>query len=527
MNKIFETFKIDAPNKNMFDLSHESKLTFNMGELVPFYKAEVLPSDKFSVDSTVLLRFQPMLAPIMHRIDIYTHYFYVPNRLITEDWEDFITGGVDGDLTPTLPTVTIDNGSKASFYKGTLANYLGVPPVESGAIVSNPIDISALPFRAYQKIYNDYYRDQTLTAEIDIELASDTVITTLRKRAWEKDYFTSCLPWTQRGDEVTLNIGDSALHQVRTDELYPISSYVRNKLDNTAASNATFGTIGVGGQLTTTGGDTDGFTQYIDNSGVMETDLSSATSTTINELRRAFKLQEWLEAMARGGSRYTEQLKVIFNVQSSDARLQRPEYLGGGKQPMTVSEVVSTAAVREFDSNDIRTPQGQMTGHAISVGKSNSFTRRFEEHGWVIGIISVLPRTGYSQGIEKCWLRESKEEYYWPQFAQLGEQEVLNKELYHDYEGAADEGVFGYQQRYIEYKYQFDKIAGDFVDDFEYWHLNRKFTSQPTLSTEFIECDASHRIFAVTDTNIDKIFGQIYNRVKAERPIPYFNIPTL
>jgi len=248
-------------------------------------------------------------------------------------------------------------------------------------------------------------------------------------------------------------------------------------------------------------------------------------NTTINDLRRSIKLQEWLEKNARGGGRYTEQIRSHFGVVSSDARLQRPEYLGGGKQPVVISEVLSTFQAADGDGE----PQGNMAGHGISVGNSNGFTYRAEEHGVVIGIISVLPRTTYQQGIDRMWIRDDKFKYLWPSFGQLGEQEITNVELYMDYFNGPENNsaVFGYQSRYSEYKNQPSRVSGVFRDSLAYWHMGRIFNSQPSLDAGFVSADPTTRIFAVEDPNVEHLYCQMYHNFSAIRPLPYFGTPTL
>lgn len=521
MNKQFDVIPINAPKRNVFDLSHEVKMTFNMGELIPFLCLETVPGDTFICDSEVLIRFAPMLAPIMHRVDVYTHFFFVPNRIIWDEWEDFITGGEDGLDATAIPTITINQDNKEWFEKGRLPDYLGIPPIDPLSTVDGEIEINALPFKAYLEIYNEYYRDQNLIDEVGFSWG--TVATTVRKRAWERDYFTSALPWTQRGSEVELPLGISA-------PIETSSAYVE-------------GIRKVGGALPPDNGALkalNGTLVDVNDNGLYwkgenwSADLSSATAATVNELRRAIRIQEWLEKSARGGSRYAEQILIHFGVKSSDARLQRPEYLGGGKQNVVISEVLNTAVSRSTAAgtvDQVLTPQGEMTGHAISIGKSNEFKAYFEEHGYVIGIISVMPKTAYQEGIPKMFSREDKFDFYFPEFAQLGEQEIKMKELVIDYEDNSDrDTVFGYQSRYVEYKQQPSRVAGDMRDDYAHWHLGRIFgagVSNVPLNQSFIECNPSHRIFAVTDPDIDKVICQIYNKVKAIRPMPYFNVPTI
>lgn len=501
MSKIFNSVKLRKPKKSVFDLSHEKKLSCNMGDLVPIYLDEVVPGDKFRVSTEMLMRLAPMISPVMHRCNAYIHYFLVPNRLVWNEWEDFITGGDDGLAAPAYPYLHIGDEHKSLLYKGTLADYFGLPVTNSSMAIANWFDVSALPFRAYQTIYNEYYRDQNLEEKVGVtknstvDVAEKLVITQLRKRCWEKDYFTSALPWAQRGGSVnlpnTVDYKDEAVYK------------------NAGSGIPANGSVGMN-----TG-------KLLANSYSTTVENIDGINITINDLRRATRLQQWLERNALGGSRYIEQIFAHFGVKSSDARLQRPEYLGGGKAPVVVSEVLSTVGTEDA-------PQGTMAGHGISVGKSNTFTKYFEEHGFVIGILSVLPRTAYQQGVEKMWLKMDKFDHYFPEFANLGEQPVLNKELYFDFEGTDhNEETFGYQSRYSEYKFKQSTVHGDFRDNLAFWHLGRIFSGLPALNSDFVKSDPTHRVFAVTDPSEHKLYVQIYNQVTAIRPMPYYGTPTL
>lgn len=530
---IFQQIAINRVKTNKFNLSHENKLTMNMGKLVPFLLQEIVPGDKFRVNSEIMMRLAPMLAPVMHRVDVYTHYFFVPNRLVWNEFEDFITGGRTGNLEPVAPffypnTVYGGNSLDNQYWNvGSLMDYMGIPPI-SGS-VDNNVKVSSLPFRAYQMIYNEYYRDANLTDEIPLNYGSGQETQTvthmqrllgLRDRCWEKDYFTSALPWPQRGGE--------ALLPMDAEVTYKDQSEIFNSGSNTPVTGDTVlghTSDNDAGALNLRSRNPDGTVNGSTGTAVRVENIDeiSNASTTINDLRKAVKLQEWLERSARGGSRYIEQILSHFGVKSSDARLQRPEYLGGGKQPIVISEVLSTVGTTaETDF----VPQGNMAGHGISVGSSNRFSRRFEEHGFVIGIMSVMPRTSYQQGLPRLFTRETKFDYYWPEFAHLGEQEVKNKELLLALSGSdTNESTFGYQQRYAEYKYQPSTVHGDFRQTLDYWHLGR-IINTAALNEDFVRCDPDPRIFAVTDLSIHHLYVQIFNRVDAIRPMPVFGIPS-
>lgn len=527
---IFNMAAVRGVQKSAFDLSHERKMSIKFDNLYPILLQEVIPSDSFQVNSEIMLRMAPMIAPVMHRVNVKVDYFFVPNRLVWNDWEDFITGGAQGDLQPVAPTLTIDDLSKTRFVKGSLADYFGIPITDGITIPSEGVtQISALPFRAYQKIYNEYYRDQNLEEEVPIDLnsGSDTTpadITQLRKRAWEKDYFTSALPWPQRGGEAEIPLGAANIDINTTSVNYKTSATTIDDGTFTAISNIERRTDGsINATQTTPAQSKPIGIDNIDSIDVQGT--APVDATTINDLRKANKLQEWLETSARGGARYIEQIWSHFRQKSSDARLQRPEYLGGSKQPVVISEVLNTTGITSGDEGG---PQGEMAGHGISVGKSNRFRKKFEEHGFVIGIMCVIPKTTYQQGLDRLWNRTDKFDYPWPSFAHLGEQEVKQQEIYQDYlSNTLAQGVFGYQQRYAEYKYSQSSVHGDFRDNLQFWHLGRYFTNAPALNTQFVQANTRTDIFAVQDETIDNMYCQIYNSVKAIRPLPYQSIPSL
>ena len=494
---------------NAFNLSHEVKLTCDMGNLVPIYLEEVVPGDIFRVNSQIVMRLAPLIAPIMQQVDVFTHFFFVPNRLIYDDWEKFITGGVDGKDASVVPTIKAPQTT--GFAEGSLGDYLGVP---TGVA---ELEVLALPFRAYDLVYNEWYRDETLQNEIAISKASGldtTTATGLLNRCYKKDYFTSCLPWPQRGDPVFLPLGTTA--PVVWDNVadgYKVGN------DMTIHNGDQ---VGIVNKVDTFTGVEHSYGGSVDENGTVEgivggslvTDLTKATAASINDIRTAFQIQRWLEKNARSGARYIELLRSHFNVRSSDYRLQRSEFLGGGRSPVVISEVLQTSAT----TND--SPQGNMAGHGFSAQRTHSFSRRFEEHGYVIGIMSIMPKASYMQGLNRLWSRRSRTDWYWPVFAHLGEQAVYNKELYAKND-ANDNKIFGYQGRYDEYRHHYGSVHGAFRSTMDDWHLARKFAALPTLNTDFLQCkpDNNKRIFAVQDQP-DHCWCDIYHSIQAIRPIP-------
>lgn len=535
---IFNSVALPKVGSNTFDLSHDVKMSFKMGGIYPTLVLDCIPGDRFKMSSETMLRFAPMLAPVMHRVNITTHFFFVPNRILWPNWEKWITGDLEVEPPYLTPPVDPDALSNYGYFQGTIADYFGLPTIEGDGPASDTIGqntrISAFPLAAYLKVWDEYYRDQNLQQEHFSPLVDgncngvmswgtnyrDRLGSTVLERAWQHDYFTSALPFAQKGDAVQIPIaGFNDVNVILSNN--PGRPILRDDL------GPTYGELGP--MFRTTGGalgieatppvPNPGGVRFDPNGTLLaKTSDLNAEAADINSLRRAFRLQEWLERNARGGTRYIENILAHFGVKSSDARLQRPEYLGGSRQNMVISEVLSTA--------ETGAPIGQMAGHGIAVGSGKDFTYYCEEHGWIIGLINVQPTTAYSQGIARMWTREDRLDYFWPSFAHIGEQEVKNKELCVIGDTGYDEATFGYVPRYAEYRYMNNRFSGEFRSTLSFWHLGRIFNRAlpPQLNDTFIKANPNTRIFAVEEG--DHIFGHIYNRIRAVRKMPKYGIPS-
>lgn len=526
----FSKVELRKPSRSTFDLSHEVRMSTRFGKLTPVFISEAIPNDTFYGSSEILLKAAPMLAPIMHRVNMYVHYFFVPNRLLWEDWEEFITGGRLGDAVTTPPVPPRFNiastlGVGQSYLDtGSLFDYLGGRPIADSDVANWETEtIDAMPFAAYYKIWEDYYRDRNYDAELGqlplpsgglANSAGNNQLLRTYFRCWEHDYFTSALPFTQRGAEVLMPlVGTGSVNYL------DISNWYKSTGADPAAGAGTFGPPN--------------FFRDSANDNTRVENIESVEITgsevSVNDLRRAVRLQEWLERNALAGSRYNESIMAHFARRTSDARLQRAEYLGGGKAILKIGEVMTTA----FSTPDAETvPPASMYGKGEGYGNTNKFSYNCEEHGFVLGILSIMPTSGYMQGLPRMFqARNTFLEYPWPSFAHLGEQEVYDYEVFQEPGTMPGDRttatVFGYQSRYADWKYMSSRAAGDFRESLDFWHLTRKFESLPLLGGTFVtyEDELSDRVFSVSD--VDHAWLYVHNNVSVKRSLPYFGTPNL
>lgn len=460
-------------------LSHYVLTTFDLGKLIPVGWFEVLPGDSVRHGCSSLIRLSPLMTPVMHPMTVRIHHWFVPYRVLWQfanlggKFEDFITGGQDGEGEGTQwPTAAWSAGAAD---EGTLLNYLGLP----AAGANGALETSLMPVYAYNLIYNENYRDQ------DLVTASTALNNDVQQVAWEKDMFTAARPWSQRGPEVTIPLEGPVLPAATEHTTGPFANALKFRLTSTGAQPG-------GGALTAPSGQLgESSTAVTGINALYPTNLEVPEAlASINDFRLAFALQRYQEARAQYGTRYTEYLRYL-GVRSSDARLQRPEYLGGGRSTMNISEVLKTG---EGDTPDDEAPIGEMRGHGIGALRSRRYIRFFEEHGLVMSLASIRPRSMYTNGVQRKWSRVTKEDFWQKELEQIGQQGVRNKEVYAA--SAAPEGLFGFNDRYYEYRHEPSIVTGEFQSNLADWHLARIFGSEPALNQDFIDCVPSKRIFA-------------------------------
>ena len=555
-------------SRSTFDRPFSHKTTFNVGDIIPFYVDEVLPGDTHKIRTSKVVRMQTLLTPVMDNIYLDTYYFFVPDRIVWNHWKQFMGENTESAWVPSteyeVPQITAPSGGWA---EGTIADYMGVPTKVAG------LSVNALPFRAYALIMNEWFRDENLCDPFNIPLDDATVqgvntgtfVTDVAKgglpykAAKYHDYFTSALPAPQKGPDVTIPVSSGANFPVygTGDGLFlSDGSYSQPLLSSSPQINFSLNTgyVPVGrvsdGDVNKVGQEFNADAGFFSGSnkgkvlGVATKDQMSAYSgvtgaglvavndgsvsvATINQLRMAFQIQKLYERDARGGTRYIEILKSHFGVTSPDARLQRPEYLGGNRIPITINQVVQNSGTMSGES-----PQGTTTAYSLTTDVHQEFTKSFVEHGFIIGVMVARYDHTYQQGLERFWSRRDRFDFYWPVFANIGEQAILNKEIYATGKDS-DSEVFGYQEAWADYRYKPSRVSGEMRSNaktpLDSWHLADDYVALPTLSDSWIreEPNNVNRVLAVTSEVTNQLFCDLYIQNRTTRPMPVYSIPGL
>jgi len=495
-------------NRSSFNRSHGLKTTFDVDKLVPIFVDEVLPGDTHKLNTNIFARLATPINPIMDNMYLDTFYFFVPMRLVWDNYAKFF-----GEQTNPGDSIdyVIPQTSTGGHVIGGLPDYMGIP-------INKNVTHSNLPFRAYHLIYDEWFRDENLQESTNIVRNDGSLVIQntseynwydLHTRGKRHDYFTSCLPWAQKGDTVQVPLGEKAFvtREETNDQFVSIKDIYGN--------DRILQPQGTGNSIAMTGASSD-------EARALYADLSQATSASINDWRQAFQIQKFLERDARGGTRYTSKIKAHFGVTSPDSRLQRPEYLGGGTTPVNIHPVAQQS------STDTTSPQGNLSAFGTASENNSGFTKSFTEHGYIIGLANVRADLTYQQGLDKMWSRETQYDFFFPTFAHLGEQAVLNKEIFVSGNALTDNDVFGYQERYAEYKYKRSQLTGLFRSDasasLDAWHLSEDFANTPTLGDTFIKSNTPlDRAIAVSSE--PHFIMDAYFNLTSIRPMPVFSPP--
>jgi hypothetical protein len=551
MNRNTESHFSLAPHvdisRSRFDRSASLKTSFNVGDVIPFFLDEVLPGDTFSVDTSKVVRMQTLLTPMMDNVYLDTYYFFVPNRLVWDHWKQFCGENTESAWIPeteyTMPQITAPADSGWSV--GTLADYFGIPTGVKG------LSVSALPFRAYALIINEWFRDQNLQDPLVVPTDDSTVagvntgtfVTDVAKggkpfiAAKYHDYFTSCLPSPQKGPDVLIPASTAGEYPVvgkyQTHDPGGYGMFGRVSKYSDIGTLFGTGTLVTNSNVLQISDDDTPYSSTLDSKivGFEPTNLYAVASgglgATINQLRLAFQIQKFYEQQARGGSRYTEVIRSFFGVTSPDARLQRPEYLGGNRVPINVNQIIQQSGTESSG-----TPQGTVVGQSLTTDSHSDFTKSFTEHGLIIGVMVARYDHTYQQGLNRLWSRKDKFDFYWPVFANIGEQPVKNKEIFA--QGTAkDDEVFGYQEAWADYRYKPNMVTGEmrsaYAQSLDVWHLADDYNALPTLSDAWIREDKStvDRVLAVQSSVSNQLFADIYVKNLCTRPMPMYSIPGL